>query len=135
MPKNILIVDDTEAAATTLEIALSNIPDVSVVRVPDGRRALEYLAPQSGHRIDVLVTDLDMPLLDGFELIRRLREQERFALLPIVVVSADTDPRTSERVRGLGADAYFTKPCSALEVQRRIGDLLASGAESEGDGS
>ncbi|HYM12372.1 MAG TPA: response regulator [Bryobacterales bacterium] len=124
MTRNILIVEDTETAATTLEIALSSIPDVSVVRVPNGRRALEYLAPQNGHRIDAVVTDLDMPVLDGFELIRRLREQKRFALLPIVVVSADTNPRTSERVRGLGADAYFTKPCSALEVQRRIQDLL-----------
>ena len=124
MPRNILIVEDTETAATALEIALLGIPEVSVERVCDGQRALEYLAPEKGHAIHALVTDLEMPVLDGFELIRRVREQERFAMLPIVVVSADSNPQTFERVRRLGADAYFAKPWSAIEIQRKVQELL-----------
>ena len=124
MPRDILIVEDTETAATTLEIALTSLPDVNVIRVGDGLRALEYLAAENDRRIGAVVTDLDMPLLDGFELIRRLRQQERFARLPIVVVSANSDPQTSQRVLHLGADAYFPKPWSALEVQRKVRDLL-----------
>lgn len=122
--RTILVVEDTETVAITLEIALLNIPDVNVIRVRDGLRALEYLAPEKDHAIDALVTDLEMPFLDGFELIRLVRQQQRFARLPIVVVSADTTPGTSERVLRLGADAYFAKPWSAVEVQRKVHDLL-----------
>ena len=125
MPRNILIVEDTDTAATALEIALQRIPDVNVIRVNDGQRALDYLAQAGGRSIDVLVTDLEMPRLDGFELIRRLRQQERFALLPIVVVSGDGNSTTSERVLRLGAAAYFSKPWSAREVQKKIQDLLS----------
>ncbi len=124
MSRNILIVEDTETAATTLEIALQGIPDVTVFMVGNGLRALEFLAADTGRTVDALVTDLEMPVLDGFELIRRLREQERFARLPIVVVSADTNPSTSERVLRLGANAYFPKPWSAAEVQEKVQELL-----------
>ena len=124
MPRNILIVEDAETAATTLEIALTNIPDVQIVRVGDGLRAMEYLAPETGHTIDALVTDLDMPFVDGFELIRHLRGQERFLSLPIVVVSGKCDPQASARALGLGANAYFAKPWSPLAVRRKIEDLL-----------
>jgi|SRR5581483_4496170 CheY-like chemotaxis protein len=124
MTRNILIVEDAETTATTLEIALLNLPNTNVVRAPDGLRALEYLAPESGHTIDALVTDLEMPFLDGFELIRRVREQKRFAMLPIVVISGRTDAQTLENVMKLGANAYFAKPCSALAIQKKILDLL-----------
>src|SRR5262249_11966359 len=122
--RKILIVEDAETAAAALEIALQGIPGVEVFRVCNGLRALEFLAADSGRTVDAVVTDLEMPLLDGFELIRRLREQERFARLPIVVVSADSNPRTSERVLRLGADACFPKPWSALQVQEKIQELL-----------
>ena len=126
MAKNILIVEDAETAATTLEIALANIPGVQVVRVNDGLSALEYLAGEAGPRVDAVVTDLEMPQLDGFELIRALRRQERFQLLPIVVISGAGDPKAPERARQLGADAYFTKPWSPVAVRRKLEDLLSN---------
>ena len=126
VPKRILIVEDAETAAATLEIALENIPDVDVVRVGDGRRAWEYLAPEQGPTINALVTDLELPFLDGFELIRRVRQQTRFAQLPIVVISGLGDPQTSERVRRLGADAFFSKPWSPLEVRKKVESLMNS---------
>ncbi len=124
MSRNILIVEDAETAATTLEIALLHIPGVEVARVCDGRRALEYLAADNGHGIDALVTDLEMPFMDGFELIRRVRAEERYQRLPIVVVSGSQDPLTPERVLRLGADAYFGKPWSPLAVRQKIEELL-----------
>jgi chemotaxis family two-component system sensor histidine kinase/response regulator PixL len=124
MCRNILIVEDTDTAATALEIALTSIPNVSVTRVHDGLRALEYLAPDSGHTVHAVVTDVDMPFLDGLELVRRLRQEERFAVLPIVVVSGDTSPQASEIALRLGADAFFAKPWSAREVRKKIQDLL-----------
>ena len=124
MSRRILIVEDAETAAATLEIALTNIPDVEVARVRDGQGALEYLAPESGRAIDAVVTDLEMPFVDGFELVRRLRGDRRFGRVPIVVVSGSQDPRAPERVLGLGADAYFAKPWSALALRRKVEELL-----------
>ncbi|MBI3667326.1 MAG: response regulator [Acidobacteria bacterium] len=126
MSRKILIVEDAETAAATLEIALENIPGVNVLRVSDGLRAWEYLAPEKGAAIDALVTDLELPFLDGFELIRRVRQQSRFALLPIVVISGLGDPQVSERVKRLGADAFFSKPWSPLEVRKKVECLLNS---------
>jgi len=126
MGKNILIVEDSETAATALEIALSEIPGVSVLRAADGRRAWEYLTADSGHQIDAVVTDLEVPLVDGFELIRRVRERDGFVSLPIVVLSGQSDPQASERVLQLGANAYFRKPWSAREIKERMENLLNS---------
>ena len=120
MLRRILIVEDAETAAATLEIALTNIPDVEVARVRDGQGALEYLAPERGRAIDAVVTDLEMPFVDGFELVRRLRGDRRFGRVPIVVVSGSQDPRAPERVLGLGADAFFAKPWSARALRRKV---------------
>ena len=126
MARMILIVEDADTAATTLEIALLSIPGVQVERVRDGLRALEYLAPGAGRAIDALVTDLELPFLDGFELIARLRSEPRFAGVPIVVVNGYSDPQAGERVRRLGASAYFAKPWSPLEVRQAVASLLNS---------
>ena len=124
MSRRILIVEDADTAATTLEIALTSIPGVQVDRVRDGLRALEYLAPESGHTVDLVITDLDMPFLDGYELIGRLRGQQQFARLPILVVSGGGDPQTGERVLRLGANAYFPKPWSPLAMRQAVEDIL-----------
>jgi DNA-binding response OmpR family regulator len=124
MSRNILIVEDAETTATTLEIALQHIPGVEVAWVCDGRRALEYLSPETGRRIDAVVTDLELPFLDGFELIRRLRAEERFRRLPIVVVSGSQDPQAPEEVLRLGANAYFGKPWSLLAIRAKVEELL-----------
>ena len=124
MARTILIVEDADTAATTLEIALLGIPNVQVERVRDGLRALEYLAPGAGRVVDALVTDLELPFLDGFELIIRLRGEARFGRLPIVVVSGHSDPQAAERVRRLGASAYFAKPWSPVEVRQAVARLL-----------
>jgi CheY-like chemotaxis protein len=70
------------------------------------------------------VLDLHMPAMDGFELIRRIRGDARYARVPIIVVSADTDPRTPERTYRLGANAYFSKPCSPASVRHKLEELL-----------
>jgi len=123
MSRIILLVEDAEDAAAALEIALAGLPDAQVLRVADGLRAVEYLAPENGHPVDAVVTDLQLPFLDGFELIRRIRQQPRLRQAPVVVVSGHRDPKAPERALALGADAFFPKPCSPLQVRKTIEDL------------
>ncbi len=123
MTRTILIVDDAETCAATLELALATIPDVRVSLAATVAQALRLLRDERTP-VGAVVTDLNMPQVDGFELIRLIREDERHARVPIVVTSADTDPRTPERLLTLGADAYFAKPYSPALVRQKVEQLL-----------
>ena len=126
MPSNgrpVLIVEDSENSAAMLEIALSLIPEVTVVLAPSAMEAWRILSGH-GSSIRAIVTDLNMPRMDGFELIRRVRADGRLAATPIVVVSADTDPSTPRRIAQLGVSAFFAKPFSPAEVRRKLEQIL-----------
>ena len=119
----VLIVEDAETCATTLEVAFLGIPGVDVTLVPSAQEALRLLRDEKSS-VGALVTDLNMPRMDGFELIERVRADRRLDGLPIIVVSGDTDPRTPERILQMGADAYFSKPYSPVQVRRKLEQLL-----------
>ena len=70
------------------------------------------------------MTDLNLPFVDGFALIEAVRGNQRYSRLPIVVVSGDSHPETPERLRRLGANAYFPKPYSPAEIKRTLESLL-----------
>lgn len=121
--RTVVIVEDAESCAVTLEVAFLSIPDVTVLQAPTAQQALQILQAHGGD-IAAVVTDLNMPRMDGYELIARLRADRRFARLPVIVVSGDTDPRTPERIKRLGADAYFPKPYSPAQVRDKLEQLL-----------
>ncbi len=118
----VLIVDDSDNAAATLEVALLAIPALAVITASSGAEALRILSQDA--RVAVVVTDLNMPLMDGFEFIRRLRSHPRVSAIPVVVISGDTDPATPERVAHLGVSAFFTKPFSPAAVRRKLEHIL-----------
>jgi len=126
--RTVLIVEDAESCATTLEIALLAIPHMKVRVAPTARQALDLLMADGG--FCAVVTDLNLPAMDGFELIQRVRSDSRTARLPIVVISGDSDPRTPERIYRLGADAYFGKPYSPAQVRRKLEQLLDANSSS-----
>ena len=121
MPRTVLIVEDTESWTSTLEIALSALPDVEVVTASSARKALQLLDRQD---VSAIITDLHMPQMDGFELIEHVRAGGTGPRIPIIVLSGDTDPNTPDRVKRLGADAYFTKPYSPALVRDTLERLL-----------
>ena len=106
-----------------LEIALADIPGVSLRLASSAVEAWKLLS-ESGPEFCAIVTDLNMPRMDGFELIRRVRHDQRLSATPIVVVSADTDPGTPQRVKELGVSAFFSKPYSPAEVRRKLEQIL-----------
>ena len=119
----VLIVEDSENSAAMLEIAFLGIPGLSVLTTPSGVEALRILDGGSSP-VRAVVTDLNMPRMDGYELIRRVRSREKLSGMPIIVVSADTDPSTPERIAALGVQAFFPKPFSPALVRRKLEQLL-----------
>lgn len=119
----ILVVDDESRNVKLLEAHL--LPQrYEVVTAADGEEALHRIA--SGG-IDLVLLDVMMPGLDGFEVTRRIRADERTRLLPIVLVTALTD--REDRIRGIeaGCDDFISKPFDANEVLARVRTLLRIG--------
>jgi two-component system, chemotaxis family, chemotaxis protein CheY len=119
----VVIVEDAATCATTLEMAFLGIPDIDVTVLPTAQEALRLLA-RADCAVSAVVTDLNMPRMDGFEFIERIRAQPRHQRLPIIVVSGDTDPGTPERLAAMGANAFFPKPYSPAQVRLKLEQLL-----------
>ena len=122
MAQTVLIVEDDENVAP-LEIALANLKGLRVLVLRNGREAADFLR-RSSIDLAAVITDLQLPYVDGFELIEIIRGQARYSDLPIVVLSGDSHPDTPERLRLLGANAFFPKPYSPSDVRHTLEDLL-----------
>ena len=122
MAQTVLIVEDDENVAP-LEIALANMRGLRVLVLKNGRDAADFLRRNS-IELAAVITDLQLPYVDGFELIEIIRGQARYSDLPIVVLSGDSHPDTPERLRSLGANAFFPKPYSPSDVRHTLEDLL-----------
>lgn len=122
MGARILIAEDEPNIVTSLEFLLrQNAHDVRVAR--DGEEALRLV---ESFRPDLLLLDVMMPVRDGFEVCRRIRENPALQGIRIIMLTARG--RDAERVKGiaLGADAYITKPFSTQELLAKVGELLAT---------
>lgn len=123
MPRLVVIVEDSETCAETLEIALERMEGIEVRAVRSPRAAAATL---SDSEIAAIITDLHMPQSDGLDLIRQLRAEPRFATLPILLISGDSDPSLPARALANGADAFFAKPYSPAAVRRKLEQLLCT---------
>jgi DNA-binding NarL/FixJ family response regulator len=120
MPLTILIVDDDLGIRLSVSDYLE-MAGYSVVMSENGQNALAMV---SQHQPHLIVTDVTMPQMDGYELIRQVRRQPAFRLLPVIFLTARTN--TDERIRGyqLGCDAYLPKPFELNELAAVVRNLL-----------
>jgi CheY-like chemotaxis protein len=105
-----------------------------IVHVKDGQEALDYLRSEGAYRGRVpngpllLLLDINMPRLDGVELLRQLRQDPRTAQLPVIMLTTTDDPREVRRCYDLGCASYITKPVEYdrfVEAIRRLGLFLS----------
>lgn len=120
----ILIVEDSPQMAENLEIALMSVDETAIQVAPSGVDALRLLELPDQPPLAAVVTDLEMPQMDGYELIERLRAEPRYSRLPIIVSSGSVDPEAPRRALRAGADAYFAKPYSPVELRQKLVTLL-----------
>jgi signal transduction histidine kinase/DNA-binding response OmpR family regulator len=116
---NILIVDDHPEVREYLKLLITK--SYNVVEAENGIKALEVLNQQ---KIDLVVTDLMMPWMDGFELLESMRENEEFQNIPVLVVSARNDEEDKFKVLGRGVNDILQKPFSHEELMLRLNNLL-----------
>ncbi len=123
----VLVVEDNPHVVEMYEYALRRVkggegrPDLSVEYAPDGHEAVMRLA--EGPRVDLVITDLYMPVMDGFTLIERIRGDRELAGIPILVISAG-GPDARARAIELGVDVYLQKPVQFVDILSTVGTLL-----------
>lgn len=117
--KHILIVDDNKTNLTSARSVLNDAYKITAVTM--GAQALKFL---EGNPCDLILLDINMPEMDGFEVMRRIKENERLANIPIIFLTADSDPVTESRCLEEGALDFIAKPFAAAVMRSRIARIL-----------
>jgi DNA-binding response OmpR family regulator len=115
-----MIVDDSRAIRKFVMFAL-RARGVQVVTACDGMEALNLL---SERHVDLVITDLNMPRLDGFGLVRALRADDEYASVPIIILSSLSSADEIHEGLLLGANAYLIKPFDQLQIQYEVSKYL-----------
>lgn len=126
MPK-ILVVEDSFSMRSFVRSALEagdELPGVDVVEASGGFEALRLL-PRGPY--DLVITDINMPDINGLELIQFIRNNEHHRTTPILLISTQSSGRDRERGLSLGADGYVVKPFSPEDLRRHVKDQLGKG--------
>ena len=116
-----LVVEDSPTMRQMVVFALRRIPSLSCIEAEDGVDALRKLQVET---VDIIVTDINMPMMDGLKLIGMVRKDERHKDVPIIVVATEGASEDRERGLALGADAYLVKPIDASAVVAKVEELL-----------
>jgi two-component system, chemotaxis family, chemotaxis protein CheY len=116
-----LVVEDSPMMRQLIVYALARIRNVVVTEADNGVAGLKKLATE---RYDLIITDINMPLMDGLKLVRRVRSDDRHKDVPIIVITTEGTSEDRERAMGLGASAYITKPIQAPQVIATVKQLL-----------
>jgi two-component system chemotaxis response regulator CheY len=119
----VLVVDDSPTMRQLIVFALRRIAGIQVDEASDGVAALKKLSAES---YDLLLTDINMPIMDGLKLISLLRNDEQYNALPIVVITTEGATLDRERATALGANAYLAKPIQTAQLLEVAKQYLAS---------
>lgn len=121
MATRLLIVDDEKEAVETLKsVLLKNGYEVSVAF--DGEEALVKVKEDNP---DVILLDLVMPKLSGYEVLKEIREKHNDKWRPVIIISAKTELESVQKCYNFQADHYLTKPCSTDNILRAIETMIS----------
>ncbi|KAK0340521.1 hypothetical protein LTR94_030175, partial [Friedmanniomyces endolithicus] len=121
MTASILTVDDSASLRMAIRIALSGA-GYAVTEASDG---VEGLAKATAQRFDLIVTDLNMPNMDGLSMIRELRKQPAQAGVPIIFLTTESDDAMKAQAKAAGATGWLVKPFQAEQLIRVAQKVLA----------
>lgn len=121
MSKHILIVDDSKTIRNLVSFILKK-EGYKVTSAEDGLDGLEKL--YAGEQIDLIISDINMPRMDGFTFIRTVREQDAYRDVPIVVLSTEGQEQDIKKGIKFGANLYMVKPAQPQQMVSNIRMLL-----------
>ena len=116
-----LVVEDSPMMRQLIVFALARVKRIQITEAEDGVDALRKLAST---KYDLILTDINMPVMDGLTLVKRIRADANHAQTPIIVITTEGSTEDRQRAMALGANAYITKPIQAPQVIQKVKELL-----------
>ena len=117
--KRIMVVDDDEMVRVTAKSVLHNTYEV--ITTSGGAEALKFL---EGDTCDLILLDIDMPEMDSFEIMEKIRQNEKWSGIPVIFLTAESDAKTESRCFEAGASDYIVKPFAPIAMRSRISHIL-----------
>jgi two-component system chemotaxis response regulator CheY len=117
----VLVVDDSPTMRQLIIFALRRIGDFQLVEAGDGLDGLKKLGAD---KFDLIMTDLNMPIMDGLKLIAMVRNDPNYRTVPIVIITTEGAVDDRDRALALGADACITKPIQNTQILDTVRGLL-----------
>lgn len=131
MALNVLIVDDSETVRAIIAktFRLAQIPVNELYNAGNGEEALAVL---KANWVDLVLTDINMPVMDGVTMIARMREDDLLKCIPVVVVSTEGSATRIEQLKAQGVSAYVRKPFTPEELRAAVDSVIGEvdGAET-----
>jgi two-component system chemotaxis response regulator CheY len=121
MAKRILIVDDAAVIRDLIGLLLSEYDDFVVTMATNGRQAHEML---QANKFDLAIVDLNMPEMNGVELIKAIRADARTRTLPVIVCTANDHAQMIQEAESIGIEAYVLKPFKNKELLLLVSQLV-----------
>lgn len=112
MSKRILVVDDSASMRQMIKFTLSHA-GYEVIEAVDG---LEALAKLNGHTVNLIIADINMPNMDGIELIKKVRSHEVHKFTPIIVLTTESQTSLKEEGKAVGATGWIVKPFTQSQL-------------------
>jgi two-component system, chemotaxis family, chemotaxis protein CheY len=118
-----LIVEDSPTMRRMISFSLRRFRNAQIIEAVDGLDALRKLATD---KVDLILTDINMPVMDGLKLVSMVRQDASLRNIPIIIITTDGAEEDRERGLALGANAYIAKPIQSSHLIRTISELLAT---------
>ena len=116
-----LVVEDSPTMRQLITFALKRVHGSKIVEASDGIDALKKL---SGQKFDILLTDINMPIMDGLKLVSLVRSNDQHKDMPIIIITTEGAEEDRKKGIALGANAYLSKPIQTAELLKLVGQLL-----------
>lgn len=124
MPEyNFLVVEDSPTMRQLIAFALKRIPGSKIVEANDGIDALKKLSTQ---KFDIILTDINMPIMDGLKLVSMVRNDPAHKTIPIIIITTEGAEEDRKRGLALGANAYIPKPIQTADLLNIVNQILGS---------
>jgi two-component system, chemotaxis family, chemotaxis protein CheY len=119
----ILVVEDSPTMRQLISFAIKRIPNSHVIEATDGVDALKKLSSET---IDLILADINMPVMDGIKLVSLVRGNPAFKAIPIIMVTTEGAEEDRKRAIAIGANAYLPKPIQTQELLKLVTGFLSS---------
>jgi two-component system chemotaxis response regulator CheY len=123
MAKTILIVDDSASLRRVVQIALTGA-GYEVVEAADGVDALAKLAQMAGTKVHLIISDVNMPRMDGIEFVTKVKQQPAFKFTPVIMLTTEGDDEVKNAGRAAGAKAWIIKPFNPAQMLNAVTKLI-----------